>query len=95
MKVSIKDVEYVARLSQLILTDEEKEKAAHDLSGILEYADKLSELNTDNVKPTIHVLPIRNVFREDIVRPSMDRDVIFENAPDAEDGCFKVPKVVE
>ncbi|MFU0800824.1 MAG: Asp-tRNA(Asn)/Glu-tRNA(Gln) amidotransferase subunit GatC [Xylanivirga thermophila] len=95
MKVSIKEVEHVANLSQLILNDDEKEKVAHDLSEILEYADKLSELDTDGIQPTIHVLHMQNVFREDVVKPSMDRDVLLENAPDAQDGCFKVPKVVE
>ncbi len=95
MKVSIEDVELVAHQSQLILSEDEKEKAIQDLTSILEYADKLSELNTDDVEPTIQVLPIVDVFREDEIRPSMDREVIMQNAPHATEDSFIVPKIVE
>lgn len=95
MKVSIKDVEYVAALSRLIINDEEKEQFAHDLNDILMYAEKLSELDTSDVEPTAHVLPMNNVFREDVAKPSMNRDKILENAPESYNGCFVVPKVVE
>lgn len=95
MKVSEKDVEYVAQLSRLILTDDEKKMFMKDLSSIIEYADKLKELDTDGIQPTAHVLPIRNVFREDVIKPSYDRDLLLKNAPDQENGCFKVPKIVD
>jgi aspartyl-tRNA(Asn)/glutamyl-tRNA(Gln) amidotransferase subunit C len=95
LKVSLKDVEYVAGLSRLILSSDEKEQFAHDLNDILMYAEKLSELDTSEVEPTAHVLPINNVFREDVTKPSMDREDILKNAPETCDGCFVVPKVVD
>jgi aspartyl-tRNA(Asn)/glutamyl-tRNA(Gln) amidotransferase subunit C len=57
--------------------------------------DVLGELDTENVKPTAHVLPLKNVFREDVVKPSLDRDLALSNAPEREDGYFKVPKILE
>jgi aspartyl-tRNA(Asn)/glutamyl-tRNA(Gln) amidotransferase subunit C len=95
MKITVKDVEYVADLSQLTLTDKEKEQFAQDLDKILDSADKLKELDTEGVEISAHVLPLMNIFREDKEQPSMDRDLILKNAPEAQDGCFKVPKVVE
>ena len=89
------DVAYVARLSRLILTEEEQARYGQDLAAILDYAAKLDELDTDGVEPTAHVLPIHNVLREDVSRPSYDRDKLLKNAPEQADGCFKVPKVVE
>jgi aspartyl/glutamyl-tRNA(Asn/Gln) amidotransferase C subunit len=74
---------------------EELKAYAHTLSDILAYFDKLQELDTEAVGPTAHVLPIQNVFREDRLQPSLDRDALLLNAPDAEDGCFRVPKIVE
>lgn len=89
------DVAYVARLSRLLLTEEEQARYGKDLAAILDYAAKLDELDTENVEPTAHVLPIHNVLREDRSRPSFDRDKLLKNAPERADGCFKVPKVVE
>jgi aspartyl-tRNA(Asn)/glutamyl-tRNA(Gln) amidotransferase subunit C len=65
------------------------------MASILEYVDKLNELDTSNVEPTSHVMPVKNVFREDRTENSYDREKILANAPSTEDGCFKVPKVVE
>ena len=89
------DVAYVARLSRLILSEEEQARYGQDLAAILDYAAKLNELDTEGIEPTAHVLPIHNVLREDAVRPSFDRDKLLKNAPEQADGCFKVPKVVE
>jgi len=89
------DVAYVARLSRLILTEEEQERYGQDLAAILDYAAKLDELDTEGVEPTAHVLPIHDVLREDLSRPSYDREKLLANAPEQADGCFKVPKVVE
>ena len=89
------DVAYVARLARLTLNEEEQARYQRDLAGILQYAAKLDELDTEGVEPTAHVLPIHNVLREDAARPSFDRDKLLSNAPDSADGCFKVPKVVE
>ncbi|MCR8846279.1 Asp-tRNA(Asn)/Glu-tRNA(Gln) amidotransferase subunit GatC [Paenibacillus sp. SC116] len=95
MSINLHDVEHVAKLARLLLTDEEKERYTDQLNAILKYADKLNELNTDDVQPTTHVLPIRNVMREDEVRPSLDRELVMKNAPEEEDGQFRVPAVLE
>jgi len=95
MKISKETVEYVANLARLSLTDEQKIKMIDDLDKILEHVDKLNKLDTSGVEPTAHILPIKNVFREDVIQPSYDREVILKNAPMKEDGCFKVPKIVE
>ncbi|MEI6131786.1 MAG: Asp-tRNA(Asn)/Glu-tRNA(Gln) amidotransferase subunit GatC [Bacillota bacterium] len=95
MKIDIKTVEYVANLARLNLNEIQKEKMLVDLDSILGYVDKLNEIDTTGVEPTAHILPLKNVFREDEVLPSYDRDIILKNAPIQEDGCFKVPKIVE
>lgn len=96
MGITDKDIQYVADLARLNLSAEEAERLAKDMDSIIRYSmDKLKELDTDNVKPMEHVLPIRNVFREDLNGDSFDRDDVLQNAPDKENGCFKVPKVVD
>jgi aspartyl-tRNA(Asn)/glutamyl-tRNA(Gln) amidotransferase subunit C len=77
------------------LNSQEKQYFARTADKILKLTDKLDELNTEGVDPTIYLLDIKNVIREDIVQPSMDRDTLLKNAPDVEAGCFRVPKVVE
>jgi len=93
--ITKKEVESVARLARLRLTEEEKEKYTKQLADILKYINKLNELNTEKVEPTSHVLPLSNVFREDRVRPSLEQEEILANAPEAEAGHFKVKKVIE
>lgn len=95
MKLSEKDVEYVAKLARLELTEEEKEKYTIQLAKILEYVSKLNQLDTENIEPTSHVLPLQNVFREDEIKPSLSQEEILTNAPEKEDGYFKVKKVLE
>ncbi|MBN2982636.1 MULTISPECIES: Asp-tRNA(Asn)/Glu-tRNA(Gln) amidotransferase subunit GatC [Cohnella] len=95
MSISAKDVEHVANLARLTLTDEEKEQFAGQLSAILKYAEKLNELDTDGIEPTSHVLPLYNVMREDEVAPSLPIEKVMANAPEEEDGQFKVPSVLE
>ncbi|MCE5171908.1 Asp-tRNA(Asn)/Glu-tRNA(Gln) amidotransferase subunit GatC [Paenibacillus profundus] len=95
MSIHVQDVEHVAKLARLNLSDEEKERYTEQLNAILKYAEKLNELNTDDVSPTTHVLPIRNVMREDEVRPSLPIEKVMANAPEEEDGQFKVPAVLE
>ncbi len=94
-RITIQDVEHVAKLARLELQDDEKEKFAEQLDAILQYIQKLDELNTDDVEPTSHVLPLVNVMREDEPRPSLPIDKVLLNAPDHEDGHFKVPAVLE
>jgi aspartyl-tRNA(Asn)/glutamyl-tRNA(Gln) amidotransferase subunit C len=95
MSITIKDVEHVALLSRLNLSAEEKEMFAGQLNAILKYAEKLKELDTDGVEPTSHVLPLANVMREDEVRPSWPIEKVMANAPEEEDGHFKVPAVLD
>jgi aspartyl-tRNA(Asn)/glutamyl-tRNA(Gln) amidotransferase subunit C len=95
MKVTSKDVENVAVLSRLAIPSDEVEKYTGHLNAFLEYVDGISALDTDAVVATAHVLPLKNVFREDAVKPSLDRDLALSNAPEKEDGYFKVPKILE
>jgi aspartyl-tRNA(Asn)/glutamyl-tRNA(Gln) amidotransferase subunit C len=93
--LTINEVEHVARLARLELSAEEKERFTHQLNDILQYVEKLKELDTDGVEPTAHVIPLQNVLREDAVRPSLDREDVLANAPDREEAFFKVPKIIE
>jgi aspartyl-tRNA(Asn)/glutamyl-tRNA(Gln) amidotransferase subunit C len=95
MEITKDVIEHVASLARLNLTVREKEKLTLEMANIVSYMDKLNELDTSNVVPTAHVMPIRNVFREDKVFKSYEREKILANAPSRENGCFKVPKVVE
>lgn len=95
MKLNRKDVEHVALLSRLELSENELDKFTGQLDAILEYIDVLNQVDTSAVEPMAHVLEIRNVMRADEVQPSLLREAALQNAPDAEDGFFKVPKIVE
>jgi aspartyl-tRNA(Asn)/glutamyl-tRNA(Gln) amidotransferase subunit C len=88
-------IEYVGILAQLKLDQTEKEAAKNDMGRMLDYIDKLNELDTDGVEPMSHVFPVHNVFREDVVENGDDRENILKNAPERKDGAFKVPKTVE
>lgn len=95
MSITVKDVEHVAKLARLELSDDEKERFTGQLNAILKYAEKLNELNTDDVPPTSHVLKLANVMREDENRPSLPIEKVMKNAPEEEDGQFRVPAVLE
>ncbi|MBN1811501.1 MAG: Asp-tRNA(Asn)/Glu-tRNA(Gln) amidotransferase subunit GatC [Anaerolineae bacterium] len=95
MKLSRKDVEHIAELARLTLSDEEKTLYQEQLSVILEYFETLERLDTEAISPTATVLPLRSVMREDEPRPSTPREDILANAPAAEDGCFEVPAVLD
>lgn len=95
MKITREDVLNAALLSRLELPETEVGRYADRLNAFLEYADVLTSLDTRDVEPTAHVLPISNVFRADEVRPSIDRELALSNAPERENGYFKVPKIVE
>ena len=88
-------MEHVALLSRLELSEQELDKFTGQLDAILEYIDVLNQVDTSAVEPMAHVLEIRNVMRADEVQPSLPREAALQNAPDAEDGFFKVPKIVE
>ena len=93
--ISDETMEYVGILAKLELSEEEKEAAKKDMESMLDYIDKLNELDTSNVEPLSHVFPVKNVFREDVVVNGDERDAILANAPAVKDGSFKVPKTVE
>ena len=88
-------VRHVALLSRLELAPGEAEQYAGELDKILHYVEKLKELDTSSVEPTSHSFRMENVFREDVVRPSLSNEQALGNAPDSEDGCFKVPAVLQ
>jgi len=94
MALTVKEVEHVALLARLSLNEDEKKNFAEQLSSILNYADTLKLLPTEGVEPLTHILPISNVFRADEVKPSMPREEIIANAPQAEAGQYKVPKII-
>ena len=94
MALTMKEVEHVAMLARLSLSDDDKKKFGEQLSTILDYADTLNALATDDVEPLTHILPAFNVFRQDEARPSMPREEMLANAPLAEEGQYKVPKIM-
>jgi len=93
-KLSRVEVEHIAELAKLSLTDAEKEQFREQLSAILEYAEILQRLDTEAIPPTATVLPLRNVMAAAQVRPSFPREDILANAPEVEDGCFKVRAIL-
>ena len=95
MKIAPEVVSHIARLSRISLSDEEKKLFTEQLNEILTYMDKLNQLNTENVEPTSHVIPLKNVLREDKISPSLSLEKMFVNAPDKHRGYFKVPKIIE
>jgi aspartyl-tRNA(Asn)/glutamyl-tRNA(Gln) amidotransferase subunit C len=94
-KISEETIEYVGILAKLELSPEDKEAAKKDMGSMLDYIDKLNELDTSGVEPMSHVFPVQNVFREDEVRNGDIRTEILKNAPGEKNGMFKVPKIVE
>ncbi len=100
MNITRKEVEHVARLARLALSEDEKERYTQQLGQILTYIEKMSTLSTENVAPTSHVLPLSNVWREDQCEPSVAQTLgspeeILANAPEREGPLFKVKKVIE
>jgi aspartyl-tRNA(Asn)/glutamyl-tRNA(Gln) amidotransferase subunit C len=95
LKLSRAQVIAIAELAKLQLSDEEIERFGDQLSQVLEYAERLEQLDTADIPPTASVLPLRNVFRDDEVRPSLPRDEALANAPDTADGQFRVDAVLD
>ena len=91
LMIEREQVEHVARLARLKLTDEEVERMASELSGILEHVERISELDLDGVEPTSHVIALENVLRPDEPRPSWPAEEVLECAPDPASGSFRVP----
>ena len=88
-------MENVCILAKLSLSEEEKEKAKAEMQKMLDYVEKLDELDTSSVEPMSHIFEDENVFREDVVTNGDDRDNLLANAPEQKDGCYKVPKTFD
>ena len=95
MKITEEMVDYVSILSRLKLPQEEKERMTGELEQILVYMDVLDGLDTSGAEPMSHIVPLKNVLREDETAPSMDRGELLKNAPATDGGTFLVPKAVE
>ncbi len=93
--ISDETIEYVGILAKLSLNDEEKENAKKDMGAMLDYIDKLSELDTENVEPMSHVFDVSNVFREDVVTGSDIHDQMLANAPEEKNNMYMVPKTFD
>jgi len=91
-KESVKHVEDLAELS---LTESEREELTEDLADIIDYVNKLQELDTENVEPLRHILEVENVLREDEERDKLSREEVFKNAPASKDNFFQVPPVID
>jgi len=95
MRLSQKEVEHIALLARLKLTDEERQRMTTQLNDIMGFFEQLGELDTTDVPPTSHVIPMSNVLRADVVKPSLPVEDVLENAPDRAGDTFRVPRVVE
>lgn len=95
MPLTISEVEHIAELAKLSLTDAEKTLYRDQLSAILDYAAAIQRIDTSAILPTATVLPLRNVLRDDNAEPSMPQQDVLANAPDAADGCFRVKAILE
>lgn len=93
-KLTRDDAAYVARLARIDLTDEELDLYAGQLAVVLDHAAQVAALDTTGVEPTAHPLPLKNVFRDDVPRPSLDRDEVLNQAPAVEDGRVLVPRIL-
>ena len=94
-KITLQEVEHVARLARLELSGAEKERMRRELDGILSYIDKLRALDTTGVEPTSHAVPLTNVLRDDVEKPSLPREEMLANAPDRNRELFRVPRIIE
>ena len=95
MRISKEEIEHIASLARLYLSEEEKDLFGLQLSSILDYMEKLNELDTKDIEPTSHVLPLSNVMQDDIPSPSIPREDALLNAPDCTNKFYRVPKIIE
>lgn len=94
--LSREEMEHLAKLALINLTEEEKEKFSEQLNDILEYFQKLNELDTTDVEPTRHVIDeLKNVFREDVPGDSLTQEEALKNASEKKDGYFKAPRIIK
>jgi aspartyl-tRNA(Asn)/glutamyl-tRNA(Gln) amidotransferase subunit C len=95
MSLTSKDVDHVAKLARLEITAEERERYTQQLNAILDHAAGLSKADVKGVEPTAHILPLKNIWREDALKPSLPREQALANASDKAKGCFRVPKIID
>lgn len=95
MEITEKDVEHVSSLAHLEFDDETKKNITIQLKNILAYVKKLNELDTTGIEPTSHVLPLQNVFKDDLMKTIFDKESSFQNAPQFDKGHYQVPKIIE
>lgn len=95
MKITGEDVRHIARLSRLSLSDKEIETFSRQLSSIIEYVEQLNSLDTGNIEPTSHVIPLNNVMRDDLHAASLPVEDALKNAPDSTEKFYRVPKIIE
>jgi aspartyl-tRNA(Asn)/glutamyl-tRNA(Gln) amidotransferase subunit C len=95
MDINLKEIEYIANLSRIALTEEEKKIFKKQLTKVLDYIKKLNELNTDTIKPMAYATDMKNVFREEKLTPSLSHQKILNLSPSNVNGFFKVPKIIE
>jgi aspartyl-tRNA(Asn)/glutamyl-tRNA(Gln) amidotransferase subunit C len=93
-KITLEQVRHVAKLSRLALDEPRLQKLSGQLESILGYVAKISEVDVTGVEPMAHALPVHNVFREDVVEPSLPVEKVLQNAPDSDGPFFKVPKII-
>ncbi|UOY94554.1 Asp-tRNA(Asn)/Glu-tRNA(Gln) amidotransferase subunit GatC [Ectobacillus sp. JY-23] len=94
-RISVENVKHVAHLARLAITEEEAEKFSKQLDAIITFAEQLNELDTTNVKPTSHVLEMKNVMREDVAKPGLPVEDVLKNAPDHKENQIRVPAILE
>lgn len=95
MKISRADVEHVSRLARLALSDDELDALTHDMAAILDYVEQLNTLDTDDILPTSHAVPMENAFRADVIKAGLTPEEALSNAPDAAGTLFRVRRVIE
>ncbi len=95
MRLTPEEVEHVALLARLRLTEEERERFTTQLNSILEHFEQLQQIDTSGVPPMSHAVPMSNVLREDEPAPSLSPEEALQNAPDQDRNCFRVPRVIE
>ena len=95
MKITRDEVLHVAALARLTIAEADVDKFARNLADVLDHVERLGRVDTTDVPPTAHAVDVENAFREDVEAGHLDREAALENAPEAEDGSFVVPKVIE
>ena len=95
MPLTIYDVRQIARLARLELGDDEASRQMRHINELMHQFETLSDLDVAGIEPTAHSIPLHSVFREDRTMPSIDRDEVLGQAPEARDGCFVVPRILE